>query len=279
VPIHDQGYRRREARAPLRGFRAAPIAALAARQILTRRALIAMLALSLIPFLIAAVVLFFLMRVPDIGAALPRLSDMFGTFLRVQMTFAVLATVWAGTGLVADDFRTGALLVYFSRPLTRRDYVVGKFGVLALLNFALMAVPTLALWALAMSADTRGLFGPDLRFLPVAIVVEAAVAAAVLSILGLAAGAAARSGPLGGVLLVGVLVLFEAAALRAPEGSRSVLLLFSLLRDIQGLEGLLFRMPPDPARLHWAVACACLAAYSAGAWAVLWRRLRAVEVV
>jgi len=41
--------------------------------------------------------------------------------------FAMLVIAWFGAGLFADDRRLGAHLLYFSRPLSRLDYFLGKF--------------------------------------------------------------------------------------------------------------------------------------------------------
>lgn len=42
--------------------------------------------------------------------------------------FLVLLVVgWFGAGLIAEDRRLGANLLYFSRPITRFDYMLGKF--------------------------------------------------------------------------------------------------------------------------------------------------------
>lgn len=279
MPVHDQRYHRHEARAPLRAFRAAPIASLAFKQVVARRALGGVLALSLVPFVIAAGALFLLNRVPDVSSALPRTAVMFGLFLRVQSVFALLMTVWAGTSLVADDFRSGALLVYFSRPLTRADYVLGKLGVLAVLNTVVIAVPALALWGLAMAFDSHDLVERGLAFLAIPILVQAVSVAVVLSLLALGAGAVARSGALGGLILVGFVVVFDAAAAVAPAGARLFFRLLSLPQLALALEGALFSLPADPDRLPWAAAVLCLALLSAAAGAVLWRRLQAVEVV
>jgi ABC-type transport system involved in multi-copper enzyme maturation permease subunit len=45
----------------------------------------------------------------------------------VLRMFALLITAWFGAGLLAEDRRLGAHLLYFARPLTRVDYFLGKF--------------------------------------------------------------------------------------------------------------------------------------------------------
>lgn len=42
--------------------------------------------------------------------------------------FALLAMAWYGAGLICDDRRAGAHLLYFARPLTRVDYLLAHFA-------------------------------------------------------------------------------------------------------------------------------------------------------
>jgi ABC-2 type transport system permease protein len=283
VPLHDRGYRRREPRGPLRRLRALPIARQTLAQILQRRALVAFLALSFAPFVIGGGAVFLVSRVPDLAAQLPSLAELLARHaLWFQMLFAVLITVWAGAGLVGDDLRTGALLVYLSRPLTRADYVLGKLGVLAALNLAVLALPTLALWALAVALEWRepaGRSGLSLSLLPFAILAYSALAAVVLAVLALGASALARHAALAGASLVGAFLLFDAAALVAPPGARVYLRLLSVRADLAAVGDALFGLAPDPAGVHWLGALVALALVSAAALAAVARRVRAVEIV
>jgi hypothetical protein len=73
---------------------------------------------------------------------------MFGTF--VQLLIAGLVAAIAGPALIANDMRTRAFLIYFSRPVSRLDYVVGKAGVLAALMASVTLLPTLLLYVLSI---------------------------------------------------------------------------------------------------------------------------------
>lgn len=63
--------------------------------------------------------------------------------LQIQ-AFALLAIGWFGAGLIADDKRLGAHLLYFSRPMTKLDYLLGHmltaswFGLIAMLGPGLL---------------------------------------------------------------------------------------------------------------------------------------------
>ena len=69
-----------------------------------------------------------------------RLSDIisvdgnfFLTYLRVQGWFAFLLSLFVGPGLVSRDLANNSLGLYFSRPFSRAEYVIGKVTVLATL--------------------------------------------------------------------------------------------------------------------------------------------------
>lgn len=55
----------------------------------------------------------------------------------------VLIMVFAGAGLIADDFRHNALPLYFCRPIRKRDYLLGKAAVVAFFVLTLTILPTI----------------------------------------------------------------------------------------------------------------------------------------
>lgn len=55
----------------------------------------------------------------------------------------ILIMVFAGAGLIADDFRFNALSLYFSRPLRKKDYLAGKAAVVAFFVLSLTLFPTI----------------------------------------------------------------------------------------------------------------------------------------
>jgi hypothetical protein len=66
---------------------------------------------------------------------------------------AVLLAVVVGLvapRLIAGDLRAKAWLVYFARPVSRGDYILGKVGVLAAIVCLVTLLPALALWVLGV---------------------------------------------------------------------------------------------------------------------------------
>lgn len=78
-----------------------------------------------------------------------------------QIWFLFIALI-AGAGSIANDNRTNALLVYLSKPCTKKDYVIGKWvGVFVPIAFA-MIVPSLFFYAFgAMNYREFGFLSDD----------------------------------------------------------------------------------------------------------------------
>lgn len=69
----------------------------------------------------------------------------FEVFVRTQAWFAFFLTLLVGPPLVSRDTSNNALSLYFCRPFSRAEYVIGKMSVLFLLISAITWVPALLL--------------------------------------------------------------------------------------------------------------------------------------
>jgi ABC-2 type transport system permease protein len=85
---------------------------------------------------------------PKLATILTVNSKFFLIFMDTQAVFCVILAALAGPGLIAPDLANNALPLYFSRPLTRLDYVGARLatlmGILALVTW----VPGLLLFAM-----------------------------------------------------------------------------------------------------------------------------------
>jgi len=55
----------------------------------------------------------------------------------------VIVLVFAGAGLISDDLKYNSLQLYFSRPLKKRDYFIGKAAVIVFFLFIVTLIPGL----------------------------------------------------------------------------------------------------------------------------------------
>ena len=74
-------------------------------------------------------------------------SKFFFYFVNVQGVLAFLLTAFTGPGLISPDIANGALPLYFCRPFSRAEYVLGKSSVLAILLSQVTWIPGMILFA------------------------------------------------------------------------------------------------------------------------------------
>jgi ABC-2 type transport system permease protein len=280
MPIYEQTYRRYEARRPLRRARFVPIAREALKLILARRAYLFLLMIAWIPFIARVIQVYVVTRFPEAGRVLPVDGTLFGEFLNQQGVFVLFLTVFGGAGLVANDLRTGAILVYLSRPLTRRDYVLGKAFVLLALNYSVTLLPALVLYLVAIGLAPDQFLKASLAWIGPAIVLHATVMSLVLSLVSLAVSSLSRSARVAGLGFFGLVMGLEVvqgilwAIYRRRETS-----LVSIQEDIEAVGRALFGVAGRGEPLPWIYPAAVLALASAAALLVLRSRVRAVEIV
>ena len=122
------------------------------------RLLTAFLMLSLLPALVAAVVIYVFnselaQGLLGLGAGASAFSfridgQFFSYLINAQGMLAFLLVAWVGPGLVAPDLANNALPLYLSRPFSRAEYVLGRVATLLLLGSVITWVPGLLLFAL-----------------------------------------------------------------------------------------------------------------------------------
>jgi ABC-2 type transport system permease protein len=74
----------------------------------------------------------------------------YSIFFKVEIFYIMLLVVISGPNLISRDLRFNALPLYFSRPLTRWDYFLGKLGVIAAIVAAVAVVPAAAAYVLGV---------------------------------------------------------------------------------------------------------------------------------
>lgn len=66
-------------------------------------------------------------------------------FIRIQAPLVLITCLYAGSGMICNDFKNNLMEVYFSKPLTWLDYVLGKLGALIVLGLSITALPGVVL--------------------------------------------------------------------------------------------------------------------------------------
>ncbi|HTM51948.1 MAG TPA: hypothetical protein VL285_24805 [Bryobacteraceae bacterium] len=88
---------------------------------------------------------------PNLAGFLKVDATFFVVFMNVQGVFAVILSAFAGPSLIAPDLANGALPLYFSRPLSRPEYVLSRMLVLMGVLSPVTWIPGLLLFLMQAS--------------------------------------------------------------------------------------------------------------------------------
>ena len=128
-------------------------------------------------------------------------------FIGVQMVACAFLLAMVAAPLIAEDRRTGAMELYFSRPLRHRDYLLGKLLAAGMVPIAVMVVPFFLLWLFAVGMAPPGTASELLWLLPPGLLgVTVATVLLTTTILGLSA-VGERGRTVGVLYVVGMLML------------------------------------------------------------------------
>ena len=156
--IYEQHYRRLDASVPLRSHRWIPIAREGLKALFSYRAFLGLIAIGWLQMFGRLVQIYVLTRFPDARRVFPIDDKLFFDYLSFQMPWMFLMAAYSGSGLIANDMRTGGLLLYLSRPLILKDYIVGKLSIVFVALSMVTLVPGLILFfgARSLAPDALG---------------------------------------------------------------------------------------------------------------------------
>ena len=261
MPIYDAVYRRYQARAPLHAWRFWPVAREALRQVLLRRMLILLLVLSWLPLLYPVGQLFIVARMPQLAPLLTVDARLLGDFLSVQTYLGLL------------------MLLYLSRAVSRRDYVMGKLAAALALTLSVTLAPSALLYVLAVAFLPARFLRWDLVWLAPAVSAQSLLIALVLSVSALVCSCLTRRAAISGIAFFALLMGLDLAqALLSSSLRLDAAPLLSPLSSLRIVGRALFG-PASAEPVHWIWALLALLLFASAALAIVRRRVRSVEVV
>jgi|GEM_PF-759849 len=179
MPVFDQGYQHWSGHLAGHGWRWLVITREGVRAQLKNKVVRILLLLAWLPalLLVAALAVWGLVEnksqtVTSWLAQIPFLADIvadpvtfrrpawtvaYSYFFAFETFFIMILVLAVGPGLISRDLRFNALPLYFSRPLSRLDYFVGKLGIIVALVAAVSVVPALLAYVMgvAFSLDVK----------------------------------------------------------------------------------------------------------------------------
>jgi ABC-2 type transport system permease protein len=205
-------------------------------------------------------------------------AEFFVVFMNVQGAFAIILSAFAGPSLIAPDLANGALPLYFSRPLSRAEYVLARMLVLVGILSPVTWIPGLLLFGMQAGMAGGTWFRENWK-LGVGVLVGLLVWILFVSLVAMTSSAYVKWRIVAGALVLGVFFVLAGAA----EMTNAVLrvewaLVFNPARAMNQIWRWMMGADPNPGPA--ALPCAIAVAAMAGllVW-VLERKLKPVEVV
>ena len=212
------------------------------------------------------------------ATSLPIDGRFFSIVLSAQGFLAFLLALFEGPSLIAPDLANNGLALYFSRPLTRWEYVLGKFCALAAIMSFITWVPVMLLFVFQAALEGGPWLSANGRF-GISILLASWIWIVLLALMTMTASAWVKRKPLAAAL---VLAFFFVS--RGMAGALN-LVYGTWLGDLINVPGLtatvqarLFGLEP-PTEVPIALAWGALLAFCALCLWLLARKVRAYEVV
>ncbi len=174
--------------------------------------------------------------------------------MQLQGLLVFIVALNVGAGSIAADNGANALLVYLSKPLTKGDYLLGKWMALFLMIFGAIAVPALMLYVFCLLMFLKDGFLSDEPLLIGRILLAAAVPGALYASLFCGVSAWSKTGRAAGGIMAALyflsitlsVYLFSIFTLKSSDPSDGQLLLqyVSLQGIISGLVQHVFGLAP-----------------------------------
>jgi ABC-2 type transport system permease protein len=191
----------------------------------------------------------------------------------------VMILVLAGAGLISDDLKHNSLQLYFARPLRKRDYLLGKMGVVSFFLILLTLLPGTLFILLKL------IFSGSLKFLaaypwiPVSVAAVSAVLTVFFSVYALFISSLGRNRRYVSILLF-LVYLFSDIFFSIFHGifHRPAFALLSIKANLQQVSAALFGLAPKY-DVPWLYSALILGGLTAAAVVVLLRKVRSVEVI
>ncbi len=205
-------------------------------------------------------------------------GSFFIVFMQVQATFAVLLAALAGPGLIAPDLANNALPLYFSRPLSRAEYILARLVTLVGLLSLITIIPGLLMFGIQAGMAERSWFSENWR-LGIGITGGFVVWILLVSLVALASSAYVKLRVVAGGLVLGFFFVLGGASTMANAVFRSTWgSIFNPMWITRRLWYAMFSVEPPAGPGIWTCVLA-LAAFMLLFLLVLQRKLRPVEVI
>lgn len=278
MPIHDLSYAHWAGEWTLHPYRWWVITRQGIVQLAKKRGFMVLLFLSLIPFLVRCVMLY-------VAVVMGRITlvkidaRFFEAFLSQQLFATFVISIFAGAGLIANDLKANALQIYFSKAITRRDYLIGKLGVVVFFVALTTLIPGILLFLIAAAFHSNLEFLQQYAWVALPIIAYSLIIIFTNALVVLAMSALNRSARFAGIFFAAISffgqILYSILATLLRTTSVSWI---SISHNLTQMGDVLFGSEPGYQTSPWISAFALVVVMAGSIW-IVHSRVRAVEVV
>jgi len=212
-PIADLSYRHYEGPLHTRALRWWIVALAGIRMARKTKGFWVVSALALLPFIGFGLLLYFFggpsgqtpNTIPLMGSTPGmKYAVVFYQAFENQQLWLFLITLMIGAGSIAADNQANALLLYLSKPITKSDYLLGKWMGIFLIVFAVAVLPALALYLFCLLSFASSGFLREEPLLFFRLIAASMIPAAVHASLMVGFSAWSKTGRMAGALYAGL---------------------------------------------------------------------------
>ncbi len=191
----------------------------------------------------------------------------------------IITVIFCGSGLISDDLKHNALQLYFSRPLKKRDYFLGKTAVIVFFLFLLTLVPGLIFIIMKLIFAGSFKFFLSYPWLPLSVIAYSILVTAFFSFYTLFISSLSKNRLFVAVMIFGIYIGSEIIrAIFYENFHNHYFSLLSIGANIQQVGAAIFDQK-TPYPIHWILSLLVLAALCVLAGFVLNKKVRGVEIV
>jgi ABC-type transport system involved in multi-copper enzyme maturation permease subunit len=191
----------------------------------------------------------------------------------------VIIMVLSGAGLIADDLKFNSLQLYFSRPLRKRDYLLGKMFTIFFFLMLLTFIPGLLFIIVKLIFSGSFKFIGEYPWIPFSVIGYSLLVTVFFAFYTLLLSSLGKNRRYVSILIFLVYIFSDIffgifyGIFRSPYFA-----LLSIKSNLQQMGAFLFRVQP-PFEVPWVYSLAILAAICAASGFALKKKIKGVEVI
>ena len=208
----------------------------------------------------------------------PRYFNTYFT-LGFMLFIMLMIVIFCGASLISDDLKHNSLQLYFSRPIKKKDYLLGKIAVIVFFLFIITLIPGLVFFIMKLVFSGSLKFFISYPWLPLSIIGYSFIVTGFFSFYALLLSSLSKNRRLVAILIFGIYMLSDIIYLIFRSEFRShYFSLVSLRANLQQVGAHIFGQK-TPYDIPWIFSFLVLLGICVLAGFVLKSKVKGVEVI